>query len=76
MGTGMGQTKNRRIVDALDDLTAELRTANAISLLQMPIAALDEAKGDRATNAATKARVARANNLRAIVRTGMEIEED
>ncbi|MBS1674104.1 MAG: hypothetical protein JSS74_09090 [Actinobacteria bacterium] len=71
----MGTTKNRRIVDALDDLTAELRTANAISLLQMPIAALDHDKGDKAKTDVTKARVARANRLRAIVRAAIGIEE-
>lgn len=75
MGTGMGQTKNRRIVDAIDDLTAELRTRNAIAALQMGAAALDHDPGDRAKTDATKARVARQNRLRAIVRAGIGIEE-
>lgn len=75
MGTGMGQTKNRRIVDALDDLTAELRMSNAISALALGSSALDHDKGTRVTSDASKARVDRANKLRAIVRAGIGIGE-
>lgn len=73
MGTN---TKARRIVDAIDDLTAELRLANQIEALRLGGAALDHDKGDRAKTEVAKARVARQNTLRAEIRAGLEIEGD
>lgn len=71
----MGTTKGRRIVDAIDDLTGQLRLANQIDALRLGAAALDYDKGTRATNDASKARVARMNTLRAQIRAGLGIEE-
>lgn len=71
----MGTTKGRRIVDAIDELTAQLRLANQIEALRLGAAALDHDKGTRATNDASKARVARMNTLRSQIRAGLGIEE-
>jgi hypothetical protein len=71
----MTTTKGRRIVDAIDELTAQLRLANQIDALRLGATALDHDKGTRATNDASKARVARMNTLRAEIRTGLGIEE-
>lgn len=71
----MGTTKGRRIVDAIDELTAQLRLANQIDALRLGATALDHDKGTRATNDASKARVARMNTLRAEIRAGLGIEE-
>ena len=72
----MGTNTKRRIVDALDDLTAELRLANQIEALRMGASGLDHDKGARATNDASRARVARANKLRAAIRAGIGTDED
>jgi hypothetical protein len=66
----------RRIVDALDDLTAELRLANRLRLLSLPASALEHDKGTKATTNVTRARVARQNVLRAEVRAALGIEEE
>ena len=70
----MATTKGRRIVDAIDEVLAELRLANQIGALRLGAAALDHDKGTRATNDTSKARVARMNALRAKIRTGLGIE--
>ena len=73
----MAETKKgRRIVDALDDLTAELRLSNQIAALEMGAAALEHDTGAKGSSSAlTKSRVARRNALRAAVRTVLGIEE-
>lgn len=68
-------TKTRRIVDAIDDLIAELRVANEIEALRLGAAALDIDEGKRATTPNALARVARANKLRAGIRAGLNLEE-
>lgn len=68
-------TKARRIVDALDDLTAEVRLANQIEALRLGPSALDHDEGKRATTPAAIARKDRANVLRAEIRRGLGIEE-
>lgn len=72
----MGTNKGRRIVDALDDLTAEVRLANQIEALRLGASALDHDKGVRVTNDTSKARVQRMNMLRAGIRAGLGIEEE
>lgn len=71
---GTNNSKGRRIVDALDDVLAELRLANRIEVLKLGGAALDHDKGDRAKTDVAKARVARQNILRAEIRAGLGIE--
>jgi hypothetical protein len=71
----MATNKGRRIVDAIDDLTAQLRLANQIEALRLGASALDHDKGVRATTETAIARVARANGLRAEIRRGLGIEE-
>ncbi|UGS27601.1 hypothetical protein K8F61_05275 [Microbacterium resistens] len=71
----MGTKTARRIVDAIDDLTAELRLANQIEALRLGASGLDHDKGDRAKTDATRARVARMNALRADIRARLGIEE-
>lgn len=72
---GMATKTGRRIVDALDDLTAELRLANQIEALRLGAAALDHDKGVRATTDTAKARLARQNTLRAAIRAGLDLGE-
>lgn len=69
-----GKGNYRRIVDAVDDLAREVRVANAIAALRLGSAALDEDPGVRATTSTAKARVARANELRARVRDGLGVQ--
>lgn len=64
----------RRIVDAIDDLRTELRTANKLAALRMGTTDLDEDPGHRAKDSAAKARVARRNRLRAEVREALGLE--
>lgn len=71
----MATNKGRRIVDALDDLTAELRLSNQIEALRLGAAALDHDKGVRVSNDTSRARVDRMNQLRADIRAGLNLEE-
>lgn len=73
-GSLMATTKARRVVDAIDDLTAQLKLQNQIEALRLGGAALDHDKGDRAKTEVAKARVARQNTLRAEIRAGLGIE--
>lgn len=70
----MGEKKARRIVDAIDDVTAELRLANRLTALQLGASALDHDPGSRATTDVTRERVARMNRLRAEIRAGLGLE--
>ncbi|WP_137843833.1 hypothetical protein [Microbacterium sp. 2FI] len=65
----------RRIVDALDDLIAELRLANRLRALELGPAALEHDDGKRATTDTAKRRVAQRNQLRAEVRTALGMGE-
>lgn len=72
----MAGEKRRTQVDAIDDLTAELRTANALTALQLGAAALEhDAKGEQSPTASTAARAVRRNALRKVAREGLGIEE-
>lgn len=71
---GTNNSKGRRIVDALDDVLAELRLSNQIAALSLGGAALDEDRGERNKTDAAKARTARQNKLRAQIRAGLGIE--
>lgn len=72
-GTGMGTTsKPRRTqVEALDDLTAEIRTSNLLAVLALGVNALEH---ETKTTPASEVRVARRNEVRAQVRTALRIE--
>lgn len=73
----MARTEGRRtIVDALDDLTGELRLANRLRLLSMPAGVLEHDKGTKATTDVTRARVTRHNRLRAEVRAALGISDE
>lgn len=66
--------KGRRIVDVLEDLLAEARTANALTALQLGTATLDD-EALTSDVPTTRRRVARRNDLRATVRAGLHLEE-
>ncbi len=68
----MGTNSRRTQVDAIDDLTAQLRLANQIAVLAMGATALEH---ETKFTDASKARVDRRNALRAAVRAGLGIEE-
>lgn len=70
----MGERKGRRIVDALDDIAAEMRLANRMQALQLGASALDHDPGSRATTDVARERVARMNRLRAEIRAGLGLE--
>jgi hypothetical protein len=63
----------RRIVDALDDLTAQLRLSNQIAALKAGTSVLEHDIGARATTPVAKARLARRNALRAEVRAALSL---
>lgn len=72
MGT---ETKRRTQVDAIDDLTAELRTANVLAALAMGGSALEhDAKGEQSATASTAARAKVRNALRKVAREGLGID--
>jgi len=66
--------KTRRLIDAVDDLRAEIRLANEIAILALPTSALDDADLEKFTNEKTRARHVRLNRLRARVRAGLGLE--
>lgn len=72
----MGEKKARRIVDAIDDMTAQLRLRNQLAALQLGASALEHDPGTRATTASARRRVDRMNRLRADIRAGLGIEEE
>lgn len=71
----MATNKGRRIVDAIDEVIAELRLANQIEALKLGASGLDHDEGKRATTPTAIARKDRANALRADIRRGLGIEE-
>lgn len=66
---------DRRIVDALDDLTAQLKLSNQIAVLKAGASVLEHDSSSRATTPNAIARVARRNALRADVRTALGLED-
>lgn len=70
----MGDRKARRIVDAIDDMTAQLRLSNQLAALQLGASALDHDPGSRATTDVARERVSRMNRLRAGIRVGLGLE--
>lgn len=67
MATG---TKGRRLVDAVDDVVRELRTANALAASALE----HDTKGEASATPATAARAVRRNALRAVAREGLDLE--
>lgn len=74
---GMAQgSKGRRLIDAVDDLVGELRTANALAALTLGAAALEhDTKGEQSPTASTAVRTRVRNVLRRVAREGLGIEE-
>lgn len=66
----------RRPVDAVDDLRAEIRLANEISVLQLGTSALDDVDTSAIKTPNTRRRQERLNRVRASIRQGLGIEED
>lgn len=64
----------RTQVDAIDDLTAQLRLANHIAVLSLGASALEHDSTEY-KNPATQIRADRRNAVRAVVRAGVHIEE-
>lgn len=65
----------RRIVDALDDLTAQLRVSNQIAALKAGASVLQHDVGARASTPTAKARTARRNEVRAEVRAALGLDD-
>lgn len=70
----MATNTRRTQVDAIDDLTAQIRLSNQIAVLGLGASALEH-DGKSYTNTATQDRADRRNALRAAVRAGLGIEE-
>jgi hypothetical protein len=70
----MDEKRGRRIVDAIDDMTAQLRMSNQIAALRLGAAAMEHDEAKRATTDVAKARVARMNRLRADIRAGLGLD--
>jgi hypothetical protein len=70
-----GSGGRRTQVDAIDALTAEIRTSNLLAVLAMGVTALEHDEGKRATTDIARARTAQRNELRAAVRAGLGIGE-
>ncbi|MBN9176093.1 MAG: hypothetical protein J0I43_01805 [Microbacterium sp.] len=69
-------SKGRRLIDAVDDLVGELRTANALAALTLGAAALDhDTKGEQSPTVSTAERAVTRNTLRKAARVGLGIEE-
>jgi len=64
----------RTQVEAIDDLTAQLRLANHIAVLALGASALENDSTEY-KNPATQVRADRRNAVRAVVRAGIETEE-
>lgn len=72
----MAAAKPRRTqVEAIDDLTAEIRLSNQIALLSLGVTALEHDEGKGQTHPKTIARTARRNELRASIRAALGNEE-
>lgn len=65
----------RTQVQAIDDLTEQLRISNLLAAVALPATALAHDPGTRATTAAAKANVARRNAIRAQLRDALGSEE-
>lgn len=70
----MASSNRRTQVEAIDDLTAQIRLSNQIAVLGLGASALEH-DGKPYAVPATQARADRRNALRAAVRDGLGIEE-
>lgn len=70
----MGTTR-RTQVEAIDALTAEIRTANRLKALELGTKAWKHDEGKGVTSAGALADLAARNGLRAHIRTDLGIEE-
>lgn len=66
--------KGRRIIDAVDEVVAELRLANQIEALKLGASALDEVDVSKLKTDVARVRAARMNRLRSAIRAGLGIE--
>jgi hypothetical protein len=69
----MAATK-RTQVQAIDDLTEQIRISNLLAAVALPATALAHDAGTRAQTAAAKANVARRNAIRAQLRAALGTE--
>lgn len=67
--------RGRRIIDAVDEVVAQLRLANQLEALRLGAGALDIVDEISVKTAGPRARVRRMNLLRAAIRVGLGIEE-
>lgn len=67
-------TKGRRLVDAVDDLAAELRTSNLLRVLALGTSALDDVDTAKSTPP-TARRQRRLNKVRGEIRARLELDE-
>ncbi|WP_114587768.1 hypothetical protein [Microbacterium arborescens] len=65
----------RTQVQAIDDLTEQLRISNLLAAVALPATALAHDPGTRAQTAAAKANVARRNAIRAQLREALDAED-
>lgn len=72
----MAATKPRRVVDALDDIAREMRTANLLEALRLGTSALDDVDTTVIKADTTKQRQTRLNKIRAGIRQALDIEGD
>ncbi|MDQ1127590.1 hypothetical protein QE428_002623 [Microbacterium sp. SORGH_AS 505] len=73
---GSGASRPRRTqVEAIDDLTAELRTANHLKALELGAKAWKHDEGRNVTSPSAIADMNARNGLRAQVRAALNIEE-
>lgn len=69
-------SKQRRLIDAVDDVVRELRTANALAALTLGAPALEhDVAGLQSKTESTKARAQVRNELRRVAREGLGLEE-
>lgn len=66
----------RGLVDAVDDLRAEIRLANQISVLQLGTSALDDVDTSGIKTPNTRRRQERLNRVRASIRQGLGVEDE
>lgn len=69
-----GQVKGRRLVDAVDEVVAELRLANRLAVLTLGTSALDEVDVSVLKTPSTRRRQERLNKVRAEIRAGLGFE--
>lgn len=71
----MGTNKPRRLIDAVDDLAAEIRRSNLLAVVALAPSALDEVDVSKSSNEKHVDRQTRLNGVRAEIRAGLGLGE-